>query len=440
MKKQTFAELATADERTQRFTPYGLSMGTRILTPESSADFQQGTIATADLDSSVPKSTQAGFERLRLLHAYGVLCYELFTVTDDLTWIVLEHALRERFVTFYGGQIPVVDKNGTRTSLAASDFRTISAAFRRGGSHSKGWKLDLSPDPAIPMPLTLEPLLRWAHRVGLLSGQRNRRVQLAVYAEIRNHFAHGAGVDRLGSPPDSSRAIRDVAEVINRLWGVRTPGGRLYPAPIARHPVILAWTKGWGTGEVGSMFTEVRLHHLDNPQERDLTGMVVLAPEAQDDLVEFDARYELTSLPTDWLFGPAPFDEAAAWLRSNTDVRDAVDALDRIFAVRVSGGKVFLPMRPEVFKAVPVPGRSGTWHLVRADYPNDAIAHVRHQAQGAACPDDRYSGCPITDVADGTWDAMVAEVDRLIPDLRVAPWVTAAVPRHHLVPDDVGYQ
>jgi putative transposase len=41
MGKYTFAELATADERTQRFTPYGLSTGTRILTRESCAEFQQ---------------------------------------------------------------------------------------------------------------------------------------------------------------------------------------------------------------------------------------------------------------------------------------------------------------------------------------------------------------------------------------------------------------
>ncbi len=55
MGKYTFAELATADERTQRFTPYGLSTGTRILTPESCADFQQACISSADLHPSVPE-------------------------------------------------------------------------------------------------------------------------------------------------------------------------------------------------------------------------------------------------------------------------------------------------------------------------------------------------------------------------------------------------
>ena len=94
MKRMTFAELAAADMRTQRFTPYGLSTGTRILTPESCADFQQASVATAELSKVVPESTRTGFDRLRLFHGYGVLCYELFTLTDDLTWIVLEQALR----------------------------------------------------------------------------------------------------------------------------------------------------------------------------------------------------------------------------------------------------------------------------------------------------------------------------------------------------------
>src|ERR1700682_5341391 len=135
MKRLTFSELATADPRTQRFTPYGLSTGTRILTPESCADYQQASVGSADLSDVVPESTRTGFDRLRLFHAYGVLCYELFTITDDLTWIVLEQALRVRFVAYYQGAIPIKDRQGNVSTFGAPDFEAISAAFRRGGTH-----------------------------------------------------------------------------------------------------------------------------------------------------------------------------------------------------------------------------------------------------------------------------------------------------------------
>ncbi len=439
MKKLTYAEFAAPDERTQRFTPYGLSTGTRILTPESSAEFQQACIAVADLDPGVPNSTRTGFERLRLVHSYGVLCYELFTITADLTWVVLEHAVRERFVAYYYGQIPIIHQSGQVSVLKASNFQVISDAFRRGGSHSKGWKLDIAPEPPIAMPLTLDPLLRWAQLSGLLGGQRNRRVQLAVYADLRNHFAHGASVERLGMPPDSARSIRDLAEVINRLWGKRTPGGRLYPSPIARRPVVLAWTNGWGKGTPGSMFTQFELHHLPSETGHGLTCMVVLAPEAEQDLAEFDARYELTPLPTTWLFGPSSFDEALAWLSHQPDLGDEVDPIDRVFAVRVHDDKVFLPMRLELFKASPEPSRAGRWRLVQADYPNDAHFHARHQARDEECPEHRYGGCPVTELAEGTWDEMIAVVDRVVPGLAPGEFVAAAVPRRYPFPEDVGY-
>ncbi|HKF38448.1 MAG TPA: hypothetical protein VKB35_16240, partial [Ktedonobacteraceae bacterium] len=95
MDIRTFAELTTPDERSLSFTPLGLAP--RGLSPENAAEFQQRFIAAADLVPTVPDGTRSSFERLRTLHAYGVLCYDLFTVVDDLTLIVLEQALRERF-------------------------------------------------------------------------------------------------------------------------------------------------------------------------------------------------------------------------------------------------------------------------------------------------------------------------------------------------------
>jgi hypothetical protein len=49
-----------------------------------SCAYQQEAISLADLVPAVAQSTRNAFERVRLLHAYGVLSYELFTAAEDL--------------------------------------------------------------------------------------------------------------------------------------------------------------------------------------------------------------------------------------------------------------------------------------------------------------------------------------------------------------------
>src|SRR5258708_37452060 len=129
MDIRTFAELTTPDERSLRFTPLGLATG-GMLSPENAAEFQQRSISTADLVPAVPEGTRSSFERLRTLHAYGVLCYDLFTVVEDLTWVVLEQALRERFIEFYGRVIPLGSKTAAESMLSASDFEAVSQGYR----------------------------------------------------------------------------------------------------------------------------------------------------------------------------------------------------------------------------------------------------------------------------------------------------------------------
>jgi hypothetical protein len=79
MEIRSFADLITPDERTLRFTPLGLSTA-GTLKPEAAAEFQQLTIASADLIEAVPDSVRQSFERLRTCHSYGVLWYDAFTV------------------------------------------------------------------------------------------------------------------------------------------------------------------------------------------------------------------------------------------------------------------------------------------------------------------------------------------------------------------------
>jgi len=436
MKRLTLSELATADPRTQRFTPYGLSTGTRILTPESCADLQQASVGSADLSDVVPESTRTGFDRLRLFHAYGVLCYELFTITDDLTWIVLEQALRVRFVAYYQGAIPIKDRRGNISTFEAPNFEAISAAFRPSGTHY-GYKLVISANSSTRMPLTLDPLLRWAHGVALLDGQRNRRVQLSVYAETRNHFAHGGNLERLGMPPDSARAIHDLAEVINRLWGVRTPGGRIYPAPLAREKWILAWDEGWPS-QAGSNFGRFSPERLREEPKDKWRCLIVLGPDADQNWHDFDARYEVTPYPVDYLWGPSNAEDALKWLAENEVTQDEVRTNDRIFAIRLDAGRVYLPVRLEILSNVPDRMRQGIWRLIRADFPNDAHFHARHQARDQPCPDDKYGGCPVSELAQGSWPDMVREAHKLSPDLGSVPYVDTRAPRRDEYPDDVG--
>ena len=435
VKIETFADLVTPDKRTLRFTSLGLSpMG--ILAPEVSAQFQQESVAGSDLDPSIPESVRNGFDRIRLFHSYGVLCYELFTTTDDLTWVVLEHALRRRFLDLHDGEVPIVDKAGVADIFETTDFDVLAKAFRAGGSHADRWLL-VAPGVKIEMPLTLDPLLRWAHQVGVLNGQTNKRVQLAVFGDLRNHFAHGSNVERLGTPVDSSRSINDVAEIINRLWGFTTPEGRLYPSPIQRHPLVLSWNDAW-PARTGAEFRTIFTSELAQAPDDGWTYLLVLAPDIeQHGLEAFDARYDTTSFPLKYLWGPGARDQARAWLAEHQPPSDEVTPLDRLFLIRRQGGKVYLPVRPENFLSLPREHRRGTWKLVMADFPNDAHYHVRHQNQGQRnCPQEH--GCPVTVVATGSWGSVETRLRQLRPDLTPVPQMMAAVPRH-TYPDDVGY-
>jgi hypothetical protein len=87
----------------------------------------------------------------------------------------------------------------------------------------------------------LDALRAWARRTGLLKGQRSRVVEDAI-AAMRNAAAHPNGY-HLDMPVDTARTLGNLNEIINHLWGQATPGGRLYPAPLTRDTVVLAWSE-----------------------------------------------------------------------------------------------------------------------------------------------------------------------------------------------------
>jgi hypothetical protein len=430
MDIRTFAELTAPDERTLRFTPLGLATGGK-LNPENAAEFQQHSIAAADLVPTIPEGTRSSFERLRTLHTYGVLCYDLFTVVADLTWVVLEQALRERFIEFYEGMIPLVGTNGAESSFPAPDFEAVNTAFRRGGSHAKGWQLQLrSQGTLTKLPLTLGPLLRWAREEGLLHGQRNRRVEEVLFDKIRNRFAHGSSF-RIGMPNQSARAICDLAEIINRLWGKTTPGGRLYPAPLHREVLAVGWSPIRSAGEQGSSLDVMHAEQLAGQTEPDDWMYLIMRGVWHGEwLAAFDARYELTTYPTDLLWGPGNRHDALAWLEATAPVGDEVDYLDRVFAIRRHDGKVYPPCRAEVLLGLPKEHQAGTWHIIRADFPGDCFAHVRHIETGQSCgPSGQIpTRCAVQEITEGSWADVTASVMKLSPSLQPAEYTEVWVP------------
>lgn len=416
---KTFAELLTPDERTLRFTPLGLSTG-GVLKPEYAAEFQQQVIASCDLHPDVPDDTRNSFERVRMLHSYGILFYEAFTVADDLSWLVMEQAFRERFVTYFNGTIPFVNsKTGDEDSIAVQSFEDVFHAATRGGSHAKPeWRLKLrTTGQPMEFRATFSHLLKWARAEGLLHGQRNKATE-EIYRRIRNHVAHPTY--HLRMPPDSARTIRDLAEIINRLWGHSTSGGRLYPAPLNREVLVVVWTDA----QQGMTHTIMRDHQLATFHEPgNWLCVVVRAVWDDDGIGEFNAQYERTHLPAELLWGPGRPEEALAWINEAQPQVDTTDYLDRLFALRIHEGRASLSMRPEVAIALPPDRQKGRWLLIRADYPNDAFAHVRHIKNGVICGDPNPRAqelqpgvvvtsppippCTVDGVFDGSWGDMV---------------------------------
>jgi hypothetical protein len=428
MKIKTLAELTTPDRRSLRFTPRGLSMdGT--LKPEDAAEFQQKVIANCDLIPAVPDGTRNSFERLRTLHSFGVICYEAFTVSEDLSWLVMEQAFRDRFVTFYNGSISFVhSRTGEEKVLAAITFADVYDAVSRKGSFCKNWKLKIrSTGELMEFRGSLSQLLTWARSEGLTHGQRNKRMD-SIHTKMRNLVAHPSY--RLTGPVGSARAIQNLAEIINRLWGQATPGGRLYPAPLSREAMVVAWS------EVDYVFRKELMgsNQLVDFHKSGTWNCIVLRAVPQDELWDFDAQFEKTKFPCDLLWGPGGTNDALVWLEAESPPDDAVEYLDRLFAFQLLDGKVSPPRRIEVALSLPVDRADGDWFVIRADFPNDALAYVHKIQPGALVdnPDSFDDGVEIE--FQGPWQGLVDKFGKdfkigefaKLSDIRVPPFSEGA--------------
>ena len=359
-------ELQAPDEMALVFNPIGF--GGRM-EPEDAARFQKEGIAAATLADAVPTEIKENFERARRLHLYGVLEYEFFTAAPEYALLVLEAALRVRFISYYDHQVPVFRGEEVAT-LPAADFDAV-----RGARKTKLRRVDGS---RAELPTYLKALLAWARYERLLPGRRSRIVDRAL-VDLRNHSAHPTG-RTIEAPPGSSRMLRTVAEYINRLWGEQTPGGRHFPGPIRRRP------RGVGLAPDGSASRQFAPGQiLEVPvSEREWTFAVFLAGgEEELTLPRQGLRFahqkgfQTTMYPCDLLW-EGRWQDLADRIEAGEfcEASDAVEHLDRLFLIRVAAGEIDLARSIDDLLACPRPPR-GRWYSVVADTPHEALSHVR---------------------------------------------------------------
>jgi hypothetical protein len=424
VKIKSLDELREVDERTLSFSPFRLG---GKMTPQDAARFQQEAVSHPGLVPDVPQRVRDCFDRLRMTHSYGVLCYDFFTIAHDQAQLALEFALRERFVEFHGSTAEFRDTAGNSHHIATKPFRELQAEVRR--HEEDEWRLVVSrTGGAIRFDGMLDSLLRWAREEELLRGQRNRALD-RLLRDMRDYVAHGAG-DHLLMPGDSAQAISDAAEIINQLWGMATPGGRLYPAPIRREVQLIGWSPRGNAmvGQVGppgdgqALGPQAAVEQIQSavpgkdPAD-DWTWVLVRAVPHDEGLMRFDSLFEVTAYPCELLQGPASTGDAAAWAVRELPLGDTVDVLDRLFLVQYDRDRLYLPRRPEVALGLADSERAGTWSLIRADSPAEAFMHARNVViRGSGC--SRRGPCPqcaAETVRRGTWNEVAASLDAKYP-------------------------
>jgi hypothetical protein len=405
---KTLEELQRPDEASLRFTPLGFGPQMHA---EDAAEYQQTVIARFDLSAQVPDTTRSSFERVRTIYSYGVLCYELYTVAGDNARLVVEQALRDRFLPFYDGIVIFIDKSGTPHEVKTDKFDQLYQAIRDHG-RLRPWKLQLrSGGDPIRFDGMLTSLLRWARAEGLLDGQRDR-MRDGPRIQLRNFVAHPSY--HLGMPPDAAADIADLAAIINRLWGA--PSG----APVPRTVVAIGWdnrTVTWGQAESFST----------GPVTGTATVVLVRA-NAEDDLACYDSLYETTQQPCEFLWGPGSWSDARKWLQDEQPADGETATLDRVFMLRYHDNSLYLPQAVPIAAGLNRDQREGTWYLIRADSPVDAFSHQRQVlAAVAGHKPTGHCNCPVETLGEGTWQeelrlAATAGADikpQQVPDIRV---------------------
>jgi hypothetical protein len=377
--EEILKRLREVDETTLRFSSWGF--GGR-LEPAASAAFLAHLLSHATLVEHVPEDVRLGFERVRTVFLHGLLDYDLFTAAYFLGHLVLEGALRARFISYYDGEIPVL-RNGVEDILAVSTFADYHEALK--AARRRREKLRLRTTASEGLPRGYPDLYQWARRRDLLIGQRNVGVFGSI-VRLRNYVAHPEG-HMVDAPPSVFRFLRDVAEIINRLWGHDTVGGRLFPQPIPRWARAAALDPDRRAAVTFGSLAQVRAAS----NRSDWTYAVFLAP-ADEELVDFDFEapghqrfahmpgFQMTNYPVELLWGPGCWRDLLQAVGRFSDEApvDTVNFLDRTFYVRVAqdGGIEYPRDRSDVL-AAGLADELPVWYVLRADFPADAFVAAR---------------------------------------------------------------
>lgn len=371
MISMQFTALTQPDPRVMHAT-IALAGATDGERAELAAQKLQRMVEMAALHVAVPESLRKNFERLRTLHMYGLLCYDLFTVVNDQALLLIEQALRTRFVEVYGHRVTFVKNEEDDRVLEAPSFSEVYKEVRSG--NHRGWKLRLRNGGVMSFDASTKHLYQWARKERLLSGQRNRGHE-QITIKMRDRVAHPDSY-HLTWEVDSARAIHELADFINQLWGI--PGTGRYRRTIHREVLAVGWTEE-GILSVG------RAIGLPYWRDRDEHTIALLRGFFDDDgISELDTRFDLTLFPIDVLKEPGSAAEAIAWLEKESPAEDDADYHDRPFLIREHNGRVDLPRRPEQAAALDAERSVGCWLVVEADHPTDAWVHARNHFAGAA--------------------------------------------------------
>lgn len=405
MEIKSLEELQHPDGRGLHFTPFGLGGQMR---PGDAAEFQQKLISSLDLPEKAPQTTRDAFERLRTLHSYGVLCYDLYTVAGDLARLVTEQALRERFLPFYNDVVTFTDAQGTDHTIQTGKYDDLYDQLHSGERlrRPKLWRLKLRNGNTIYFDGMLASLLRWARAEGMLGGQRDRvRDRSRIW--FRNFVAHPRY--HLQDPNHSAQAITDLAAFISRLWDA-DPG-----LSVHREPMVIAWTEKTTVSGLARYFQPSRVPDT-------APHVLFLADPDDPDLLDYNAHYQTTARPSQYLWGPGTWQEAAAWLEDHQPAADRAPVLDRLFLLRYHNQRLYLPRKPTVAASLDICQQAGTWYLLRADSPIDAFNHQRqtlvnipgHQPAGLC-------NCPVETITTGTWREILDHCTELGADTTPRP-------------------
>ncbi len=371
MQDLTINELIKPDDATLHFTPYGLSTN-GVMKPEASLKYLQGMITRSDLNKNVPESTKSLFDRLRTLYLYGLFEYGCFTLVHNLMFTILENALSEKFLEWSNLCIEL-EKAGSYCKYPINNYFDVYDKMRFSKRKNE-WKLRDHPE----FDGSFKSLIDWARKKGFLKGQRNRIVE-DVIIKIRNNSSHPYECTVV-SPVDAARAINDIAEIINHLWGVETPGGRLYPSPLKR--IVQVISEGTAGSSIGG------IEDIDELNEEYASRCLIIKAVENvrfwsfwnlseiHDL--FQGNYEITDFPCMLIWGPGNLEETKKVLIENGYhwCEDQVDYIDRIFLIRTYNNNIDFPIDHKNSMTIGEDKRDGEWYMIKADYPSDAMIHV----------------------------------------------------------------